>query len=112
MPPDREQMKGILLYLEKARRDTGRPIMVHQSRVKREKMSRIPESASILKGLRGWKSCWVSYSVLFSHIFSPTCMHVPVSWLCLTKTSLCSPSDELEKDTSRTAAWYILYGYM
>ncbi|MEQ2195515.1 hypothetical protein XENOCAPTIV_014077 [Xenoophorus captivus] len=51
-------MKGILLYLEKARRDTGRPIMVHQSRVKREQMSRIPESASILKGLRGWRSCW------------------------------------------------------
>ncbi|MEQ2173111.1 hypothetical protein GOODEAATRI_028473, partial [Goodea atripinnis] len=43
-----EQMKEILLYLEKARR----PIMAHQSRVKRAKMARIPESASILKCLQ------------------------------------------------------------
>ncbi|KAK5622193.1 hypothetical protein CRENBAI_008206 [Crenichthys baileyi] len=45
----REQMNEILVYLEKARKDTRRPIMVHQNRVKRAKMARIPDSASILK---------------------------------------------------------------
>ncbi|MED6278564.1 hypothetical protein CHARACLAT_025243 [Characodon lateralis] len=78
----REQMKEILLYLEKARKDTGRPIMVHQNRVKRAKMSRIPESASILKCLQ----------------VAPERVEKLL--------------DELEEDTSRTAARYVLYGYM
>ncbi|MEQ2264148.1 hypothetical protein XENORESO_020525, partial [Xenotaenia resolanae] len=77
-----EQMKEILLYLEKARKDTSRPIMVHQSRVKRAKMARIPESASILKCLQ------------------------------LAPERVEKLLDELEVDTSRTATRYVLYGYL
>ncbi|KAK5622420.1 hypothetical protein CRENBAI_003796 [Crenichthys baileyi] len=78
----REQMKEILLYLEKARKDTSRPIMVHQNRVKRAKMARIPDSASILKCLE------------------------------LAPKRVEKLLDELEVDTSRTAARYVLYGYL
>ncbi|MEQ2186865.1 hypothetical protein GOODEAATRI_033223 [Goodea atripinnis] len=78
----RQQTKEILLYLEKARKDTGRPIMVHQSRVKRAKMARIPQSASILKCLQ------------------------------LAPERVEKLLDELEEDTSRTATRYVLYGYL
>ncbi|KAK5622235.1 hypothetical protein CRENBAI_007444 [Crenichthys baileyi] len=47
----REQIQEILLLLKKARKDTSRAIMVHQNRVKRAKMAKIPDSASILKCL-------------------------------------------------------------
>ncbi|XP_024858184.2 uncharacterized protein LOC108250033 [Kryptolebias marmoratus] len=77
-----DQTKEVLTFVEKARRETNREIVLHQNRVKRAKMEKLPGPEAIA-----------------------TCIRVaPVR--------IDELLAELEQDESRTTARYLLYGYL
>ncbi|XP_037832867.1 uncharacterized protein LOC108228920 isoform X1 [Kryptolebias marmoratus] len=102
-----EQNREILRYVEKARKETKREIVLHQNRVKRRKMEKLPGPEAITTCLRLAPVRINELLVMSSNHFVSTVLKCTRSL-----KALCCLSDELEKYERRTPARYLMYGYM